>query len=265
MTEQPLAGGGANVGADAVVRSGAMVRRPVGPWTPTVHRLLDHLTAVGFAGAPGVHGYDAAGREVLDFVPGEVVHYPVPEELRGDDTVRAVARLLREYHDATVSFTVPPDAVWQLPPREPAEVICHGDAAGYNTVFRDGRPVAFIDFDVAHPGPRVWDVAYTAYRFAPLHAPGADEGWLPVPEAARRLRVFADAYGLSAADRAALPATVPERLHALVDFMHERAAAGSAAFASHIAEGHDQRYRADAAHVAAHADVLGAALMTGRT
>ncbi|WP_290866248.1 phosphotransferase [Hamadaea sp.] len=54
---------------------------------------------------------------------------------------------------------------------EPAEVVCHSDAAPYNTVFRSGHPVALIDFDTAHPGPRVWDVAYAVYRFVPLGGP----------------------------------------------------------------------------------------------
>lgn len=52
--------------------------------------------------------------------------------------------LLRRYHDATVGFVPPRDAVWQLPERAPREVICHGDVAPYNTVFRTGLPVAFI-------------------------------------------------------------------------------------------------------------------------
>ncbi|WP_229698997.1 hypothetical protein [Wenjunlia tyrosinilytica] len=30
-------------------------------------------------------------------------------------------------------------------------MICHGDAATYNTVFREQLPVAFIDFDTATP------------------------------------------------------------------------------------------------------------------
>ncbi|MDD6792702.1 MAG: phosphotransferase, partial [Thermobifida fusca] len=80
--------------------------------------------------------------------------------------------LLRRYHDATVGFVPPRDAVWQLPERAPREVICHGDVAPYNTVFRTGLPVAFIDFDAAHPGPRLWDLALAAYRFVPLSAPG---------------------------------------------------------------------------------------------
>ncbi|MFD2351725.1 phosphotransferase [Nonomuraea ferruginea] len=84
--------------------------------------------------------------------------------------------LLRAYHDATTGFTPPGDAAWYFPPRQPAEVVCHADIAPYNCVFRDGAPVAFIDFDTAHPGPRLWDVAYAAYRFVPPDRPGPRGG-----------------------------------------------------------------------------------------
>jgi hypothetical protein len=56
--EEVLPGGGVN----HVVRVGATVRRPAGRWTPVVHTLLEHLAAVGFAGAPASHGLDAEGR-----------------------------------------------------------------------------------------------------------------------------------------------------------------------------------------------------------
>jgi hypothetical protein len=48
-TEIPLDGGNMSSG---VVRVGDTVRRPAGPWTPTVHALLGHLHAAGFRGAP---------------------------------------------------------------------------------------------------------------------------------------------------------------------------------------------------------------------
>ena len=165
--------------------------------------------------------------------------------------------LLRRYHDATVGFVPPRDAVWQLPERAPREVICHGDVAPYNTVFRTGLPVAFIDFDAAHPGPRLWDLALAAYRFVPLSAPGTIGEDVPVAEQARRLELFTAAYGLtSAADRAMLLAVAQVRLVALVEFMRERAAAGDAAFARHCAEGHDAIYRMDLAYLRAHAAAL---------
>ncbi|MBG0818634.1 phosphotransferase enzyme family protein [Planomonospora sp. ID82291] len=253
--EEELTGGGVN----RVVRIGGTVRRPTGPWTPAVHALLDHLAAAGFTGAPRGHGCDGEGREILDFLPGRVPAYPLPDYARADGALHAVGALLRDYHDATVGFTAPAGSVWYFPPRSPAEVICHGDAAPYNCVFRDGRPVAFIDFDTAHPGPRIWDVAYTAYRFVPLAAPRR-EGIPPVEEQARRLRLFADAYDLGDLDRDRLPDTARARLHHMVGHMHDRAAAGDAAFASHIARGDDALYRTDAEHIARHQAVLRAAL-----
>ncbi|TDQ52080.1 phosphotransferase enzyme family protein [Actinorugispora endophytica] len=252
-----------NGGVNQVVRIGRTVRRPTGAWTPAVHSLLRHLAETGFTGAPRVRGIDEEGREILDFVPGEVAHYPIPEYVRGDVALAAAGRLLRRYHDASAGFTAPDGAVWQLPAREPREVVCHGDAATYNTVFRVGLPVALIDFDAAHPGPRVWDLAYTAYRFAPLGAPGSNGEHVPVAEQARRLRLLADAYGLGPADRRALPRTVCDRLHALVAFMTERAAAGDTAFARHLADGHDALYRTDAAHVRAHEERFAEALLSG--
>ncbi|MEU3459180.1 phosphotransferase [Streptomyces sp. NPDC006733] len=250
--EVVLTGGGVN----HVVRVGSTVRRPVGPWTRTVHALLDHLRAAGFAAAPRAHGFDADGREILDFLPGEVATYPLPEYVRSDATLRTVAVMLRDYHDATVGFAPAADAAWYLPGRAPVEVICHGDAAPYNCVFRDGRPVAWIDFDTAHPGPRIWDVAYTAYRFVPLTDPGNGDFTLPVEEQARRLRLFADAYRLDDDGRASLADTARDRLDHLVRHMHEQAAAGTAAFAEHIAAGHDNLYRSDAAHLTRHAAVF---------
>ncbi|MEV1203622.1 phosphotransferase enzyme family protein [Microbispora rosea] len=254
--EEELTGGGVN----RVVRVGGTVRRPARRWTPAVHALLDHLAEVGFGGAPRAYGCDGEGREVLDFVPGEVPDYPLPAYVMTDEALAGAGVLLRGYHDATVGFAPPEAAEWYFPPRAPAEVVCHGDVAPYNCVFREGRPVAFIDFDTAHPGPRVWDVAYAAYRFVPLHDPGRDESAPGVEEQARRLRVFAGAYRLGVEDGQALTRTARARLEHLVAHMRAEAAAGHAAFAAHVAEGHDLLYLTDSAHIARHEAVLLAAL-----
>ncbi|MET9347617.1 aminoglycoside phosphotransferase family protein [Streptomyces termitum] len=230
-----------------VVREGGLVRRPAGAWSPAVQRLLAHLRDAGFAGAPRPYGLsDDGAEELVEFLPGEVGHDFAAPDVRSDASLVAAGRLLRGLHDASAGFVPERGDVWQFPAREPAEVICHGDAATYNTVFRDRLPVAFIDFDTAHPGPRLWDAAYTAYRFVPLYAPDEVEHTLPVPEAARRLALFADAYGLSREERSRLPATAAARLRALVAWMREHAAAGHPAFGQHVAEGHDLRYLTDA-------------------
>ncbi|MFI1103928.1 phosphotransferase enzyme family protein [Streptomyces melanogenes] len=230
-----------------VVREGGLVRRPAGPWSGTVQRLLAHLRAAGFTGAPRPYGLsDDGAEELVEYLPGEVGHDFSAPEVRSDASLVAAGRLLRDFHDASAGFDRQGYDVWQFPAREPAEVICHGDAATYNTVFRDQLPVALVDFDTAHPGPRLWDAAYTAYRFVPLYAPDEVEHTLPVPEAKRRLALFADSYGLSQEERAQLPATAAERLRALVAWMRQQAAAGHPAFSRHVAEGHDRRYLTDA-------------------
>ena len=225
-------------GVNTVVRVGETVRRPVGAWTPVVHEVLRYLEGRGYEGAPRVHGFDGEGREVLDFVEGFVPEYPLPESVVSDVALRSVGRLLRAYHDATVGFVAPGEARWYFVPRESAEVICHGDFAPHNLVFREGLAVAVIDFDTVHPGPRLWDFAWTAFCFA-LSVMDAEPS-----DAVRfhRLRILADAYGLTPAERRALPDVIMARLRHLVDHIREQATVGHPGFSRHVAEGHDTHY-----------------------
>lgn len=227
--EVPFADGNVS----SVVRVGDTVRRGTGPWTPTVHALLRHLEQVGFAGAPRVLGIDERGREILSFVPGITI--PPLAGYRSDEILIETARLLRRYHDATTSFVPPPDAAWWLQVGGPgaSEVICHNDIAPWNTVVANGRPMAFVDWDFAAPGPRIWDVAHALWRFVPLY--GNDEDGPPA-EHARRLAVFCDAYGLT--DRRGLLDTVRRRQTVLYDSVRTWAAEGVPAFVRMWREGH---------------------------
>jgi len=56
---------------------------------------------------------------------------------------------------------------WQRIPFAPtgAEVVCHNDCAPWVTVFRGGLPVAFVDWELAAPGTRGWDVAHAAWHW----------------------------------------------------------------------------------------------------
>jgi aminoglycoside phosphotransferase (APT) family kinase protein len=130
-----------------------------------------------------------------------------------------VARLIRAFHDASATFDAPAHAEWQFMVGAPrtGEVACHNDLSPDNTVYGDdGAPCAFIDWDLAAPAPRLWDVAWAVYRFVPLYddATCARLGY-PVPSRAGRLRIFCDAYRLDA--RQALLATVCQRIGALYD------------------------------------------------
>jgi hypothetical protein len=220
-----LEGGIANRGL--VVRIGDTVRRGAGPWTPAIHALLRHLRARGFDRVPEPLGIDAQGREVISLLPGRVGTYPLPDFMLSDATLVTVARTLRAYHDATAGFSLPPGTAWRWPAHAPAEVICHNDFAPYNLMWEGSRLTAVIDFDLASPGPRAWDMAYAAYRFVPLTDPGNPDVPFPgVPEQARRLALFCSAYGEARIAPGAVLDAAIACLRELVAFILRAAAAG---------------------------------------
>jgi hypothetical protein len=213
-----LTGGNSN----RVIKEGSTVVRDTGAWSPFVHALLRYLTAAGFTASPVVLEVSDT-QERLSFIDGEVGHYPLKPYIQTDAMLVEVAQFLRRFHDLTQHFVVPPDAVFQHDFRQAHEVICHNDFAPYNCVFKDGHLVGLIDFDVASPGTRLWDIAYAVYRYAPLTNPShtLDCGWQPVPNRAARLKLFCDAYGLQ--NRLELIPTVLKRLEFLVERMQTTA------------------------------------------
>ena len=68
----------------------------------------------------------------------------------------------------------------------------------WNTVYRQGSHVAFIDWDAAQPIEPLIDLALAACRFVPLAPPHllAEAGFDPPPDLPIRLRIFVAAYGL---------------------------------------------------------------------
>ncbi|WP_202971144.1 phosphotransferase [Saccharothrix sp. ALI-22-I] len=232
MDEEVLTGGGLN----EVVRVGSTVRRPTGPWTPNVHRLLEHLAPLGIA--PVAHGVDGRGREVLSYLEGEVGHPPLADELRTDEVLVAVARMARRLHDASAALASVVDD-WQFPALSPVEVICHNDLAPYNMVFRDGLPVGVFDFDGARPGPRWWDIAYTIYCLVPL----SPEFGTPADQW-RRAKLFCAAYGMPVDG---MGRRVLARLDDMVSMIRERPE-----FWRQREGGHDTYYLGHADYVRAH-------------
>jgi aminoglycoside phosphotransferase (APT) family kinase protein len=176
--EEPLSGGRITPG---VVRVGGTVRRPISTSSSFVAELLGHLWQQGFTGAPRHLGVDAAGREVLSYLPGRV---PARFQRWTDDQVAAVGSLLRAFHEATRSS--------RLTGRHP--VVCHHDPGPNNTVFANDVPVAFIDFDTAAPGDPLEDLGYMAWTWCISSKSDAP----PATAQAAQVRVLADAYRLDA-------------------------------------------------------------------
>ena len=208
-------------GVTEVWRFGATVRRPCRPFTATVQAYLRHLRSRGVDFVPEPLGYDESGWEILAFVEGEVPDEPVPDTVWPDEILGSLARLIRRLHDAAAGWEPPPDAVWGSIPGQdgvsvPAlfdrpELVAHQDYCPGNVVFRDGLPAALIDFDLARPTSRVSDCVNAMYWWVPLLDPRDRRPAARELDVGRRIRAFADAYGMSAPQRAAVVPVAVQR------------------------------------------------------
>ena len=174
---------GGNVGG--AVRIGRTVRRPTGPWTPAVHRLLDHVRTTGLRAVPEVLGSDARDREVLTYLPGRVVD--VDDELLTDGQLADLTRWTRELHDVTAGWW--DDGPWRYFDVDGAELVGHNDVAPYNVAFDGDRVVGVFDWDLSGPTTRLFELAHLAWTGVPLFRP------VPDVDVARRLELMAYAYG----------------------------------------------------------------------
>lgn len=203
--EIPLQGGDVTEG---VVRVGDTVRRPMGPHSELVHHLLGQLEKTDADCAPRFLGIDEEGREILSFIEGEVAGRPWPEWVADPDRATSVARLLRRLDDALIDFGLPKDTPvrsWLSGAPEPmgpvATFLGHRDVTPENTIFRDGRAVAFIDFDMAKPSSRVDEVVNLLLWWAGWFAPEDRNPVLADVDPGERGRLLVDAYELSDEER----------------------------------------------------------------
>ncbi|MBN9100897.1 MULTISPECIES: phosphotransferase [unclassified Pseudonocardia] len=259
-SEVPLLGGTANRGR--VHRVGDTVRRPMRPTSAATHALLRHLEDVGFDGAPRVLGIDDAGREVLTYMPGDAVTVPLPDWGLTDDALRSTGELLRRFHDAVAGFDPAPHT-WSHP--TPAAFrgggIAHNDPNLDNVVFRDGRAVALIDFDLAAPGSPVWDLATAARLWAPLRSP-SDVSDVRRGRGLERLRILVDAYGLDEQGRELLVTALREAHDWMVTIVAEGARDGVPGFAAYWTPDAAERARRTDAWMEHNTDAIRAVLAT---
>lgn len=254
--EERLSGGNTTV----VTRVGDTVRRPVGPWTPAVHDLLNHLAAVGFTGAPRVLGVDDSGREILEFVAGEVgtlsATDPLPGWFRTAEACWAIGRWIREFQSAQSEWTADPAKPWRRAPGSPlrgGQVIVHHDVSPYNTVRRPDGSLVVLDWDFARPGDPVEDLAWAAWRWVPLMAGskwhneyGVAVGEDPLERQRTNLAALLDGYRPSPEQRAALPAAISAQMISHAADLEEMAATDPA-FAELVERGYARDARRDAA------------------
>lgn len=135
--------------------------------------------------------------------------------------------------------------MWRCPPiarRADGGPIGHNDLCTDNTVYADGVPYGFIDWDMAGPAPPLHDVAVAAMNFTPLASGRFRPPGCPAPaERAARLRAFTDAYGF--ADGLALLNAVEEfQRDALFDIV-EYGTQGISPYRIFLANGQDRVVR----------------------
>ena len=183
-----------------VGRIGSTVVRRTGWWSPAVHDLLQHLERAGFAESVRFLGLDSDGNEVLTYIEGtsglDAWALVVPEE-----GLREYARLVRRYHDAVHDYVPAADREWMTEAHglRVGEIVTHGDLGPWNTVWREGRAIGLLDWDLAGPRPALHDIGYALEYVAPFRddATCVEELSYPSrPDRARRIGIFAEAYGL---------------------------------------------------------------------
>jgi hypothetical protein len=198
--EQPLFGG---IAEGRVFKVGDTVRRPAGPWTPTLHALLRHLRQRGFP-CPEPLGLDDAGREVLGFLPGRASNWPWPPILLEPDGARRIGAMLARYHAAAADFAPPSPAIWAHGPQElgAGEVALHGDFGPHNLVWNGDELTGVIDFELARPGAPMEDAGFAVIRAAQLRPDEMTRGpgFESPPERLPRLEAFAAGFGASRSD-----------------------------------------------------------------
>lgn len=182
----------------------------------------------------------------MTFLPGKTVgdQRPWPAWAHSEQALEQTARWLADYHRVVADYLPPADAAWRETHAEPGPgvIIAHNDAAPYNAVWAEERPldrlherpgpgtsglIGFIDWDMAGPRLRNNDLAWTAFSWVPLHARHvvAPEGFADFDSRRARLTGFLRTYGSELTE-----AEIVHRLRGLIEsqieLMHHRANGG---------------------------------------
>ncbi|CAM3048946.1 Phosphotransferase enzyme family protein [Arthrobacter ulcerisalmonis] len=245
-TEQILDGGNTS---GVVVRVGSTVRKP---WTDASATVQSFMAAVREAGVdvPEVFGRDEQGRQVIEYVPGQLA---IDADPLTQQQLGRIGAMVGAIHDASTEFVPALDAPWITAiPSPGSELICHNDLAPWNLIV--GERMTFIDWDAAAPSTRLWDLAYAAQAFT------LSNTQQPPQEAAQNLAAFVDGYRADVGLRTELPAAMHRRAEAMHHLLESSHAVGQEPWASMYADGHGDQWRAASLYAEQHQSVWASAL-----
>jgi hypothetical protein len=216
-----------------------------------VHGFLSFLAAKSYP-APRPLGLDDQGREILTYIPGECVHPNNLTIIETDAAVHRAGKLIADFHRVQSGYVSPKDAEWRSEGRDPTgstEVLAHNDLAPWNLI-AGPKDWVFIDWDLAAPGRRLWDLAWALHSFVGL--------WPDSPrthsEIADRIAAFCDGAEVGSADRPRLLEVVVERTRHSAAMLRRRADEGETRYQQLVADGHAETWEHGADHVEANRD-----------
>ncbi len=250
-------------GRDGIYKKGDHVIRPVFDCTGSVHGLLNYLRSHGFSYCPQPIDYNDK-QERLSFVEGLTYNYPLIGAIASEKALISAAKMLAHFHDVSAQYVKETELTshrWMQPSRQPVEVLCHGDFTPYNVALNGEEVVGVFDFDTAHPAPKVWDLAFSVYCWAPFKTDSYDKMG-NLEQQIERAKLFCDAYQATQDQRSNLVAVMIARLEAVVEHMKSEADKGNQAFKQNLIDGHHLAYLTDIDYLAENKRLITEAVST---
>jgi uncharacterized protein (DUF952 family) len=172
----------------------APVARPAGRQSHATQALLRHFAEEGYDGTPRPLGIER-GLEFVSHLEGSTIPLPYPPwfDLQA---LSSLGMLLRRAHDASEGFSTEHPWMIGVRPTLDGQIIGHRDIGPGTVLWQEGRATALIDWEMAEPADRLFDLGVAAVSFAGLVAPQrAQRAGLDPLALDDRLQALALGYG----------------------------------------------------------------------
>lgn len=253
--EIPISGGRLNRGR--LVRLGDFVLRPANE-DVVVEQVIIEVGKV-FHGVPKTFGRDPNGRLKLEWIEGESAEAFEEDEEQSKTRLLSVGKLLRDLHDSTEAGVAERVSIFRdsLDPSGIKEVVCHGDAGPGNIVFRNGAAFALIDWEMASPGRRSWDLATALRYWSPFRNPVNKKPAELLLDAWQRAEWILDGYSASEGLRLETVKLLPQNQKVQAEYVIGRIKArGDAVYEEWAAKGGIRRLDLDDAWLGGESEKL---------